>query len=109
MARIKDDMGLDCYIDDFLIATHTKKELDLIRGAKFFEHEPLRCGLFEAMFGELSNYRIQMYDYELAKKYRPNYIIFSEDDVMRCQFFKDLPEDWQRYALACIDKYFGDL
>ena len=102
-------MGSEWHIDDFLIATHTKKELDLIRGAKFFEHEPFRCGLFEVMFGELSNYRIRMYDYELAKKYRPNYIVFSEDDVVRCQHFSDLPEDWQRYALACIDKYFGGI
>jgi len=83
-----------------------KQSIDINKGTEYFEHKPLRCGLFEVMFGEISNYRIRMYDYELAKKYKPDNFAFTEDDVIMCQCFADLPEDWQRYALACIEKYF---
>ncbi|MBQ6439341.1 MAG: hypothetical protein IJJ06_04260 [Mogibacterium sp.] len=41
MARIKDDMGLDCYIDDFLIATHTKNEFSIciyVKALKSYMH-----------------------------------------------------------------------
>lgn len=82
------------------------KNQDYAKGAEYFENEPMRCRLFEIMFGELSNLRIQMYDYKLAEKHRPNYVAFSEDNVMRCLHFDELPSDWQRYALACIEQYF---
>ena len=83
-----------------------KQSIDINKGVEYFEHEPFRCGLFEVMFGEISNYHIRMYDYELAKKYKPDIFTFTENDVLMCHRFVDLPEDWQRYALACIEKYF---
>lgn len=78
------------------------------KGVFSFENEPFRCGLFEVMFGEISNFMIGMYEYELAKKYHPDINAFTENDVISCQHFDDLPTDWQQFALACIEKYFPD-
>jgi hypothetical protein len=71
----------------------------------FFEQEPMRSRLFEIMFGEISNKNINMYDFDLAEKYMPDIKAFTVEDVLHCQHFDDLPDDWQRYALAFIEKY----
>ena len=76
------------------------------KGSFYFEHEPYRCGLFEVMFGEISNYMIHKYDYALAKQFHPDIFTFTQEDVIACQHFYNIPEDWQQYALACIEKYF---
>ena len=66
---------------------------------------PIWCLLMEVASGEISNYKIGMYDYELAKKYRPDIFRFTEDDLLRCEKVDDIPEDWLKYLYACIEKY----
>ena len=66
---------------------------------------PLWCKLMETACGEISNYHIRDYDYELAEKYQPDTLSFSQNDLLRCECVDDIPEDWLQYLYACIDKY----
>lgn len=72
----------------------------------YFEKEPYRSRLFEAMFGEIHNRMYGVGEHDLADLYVPDIISFTENDVIRCMHLYDLPDDWQEYACACIDKYF---
>jgi hypothetical protein len=61
--------------------------------------------LMEVASGEISNYHIRKYDYELAEKYDPDTVRFSVDDLLSCGSVDDIPDDWQQYLYACIEKY----
>lgn len=96
----------DVEIDDFLIATRIKKKQDLVISKEYFEHEPMRSYLFEEMFGEIHNRMYNIGDHEVADRCMPDIFAFTEDDVINCLRFDELPDDWQKFALACIEKYF---
>ena len=66
---------------------------------------PLWCMLMEVASGEISNYHIRQYDYELAEKYHPDTFRFNVDDLLKCESVEDIPEDWRQYLYACIEKY----
>ena len=61
--------------------------------------------LIEVSSGEISNYMSQIGDYELAEKYHPDIIRFTQDDVLMATDAKAIPSDWVRYLNACIEKY----
>lgn len=66
---------------------------------------PFWCRVKEVALGEVSNWNIKRYDYELAEKYRPDQRAFSQYDVMQCDSIDKLPDDWRALAYACIEKY----
>lgn len=96
----------DIEIDDFSLATKVKEKQDLCIAKEYFENEPLRSYLFEEIFGEIHDRKHNIGDHSLADKYMPDISAYTVDDVMHCLHFEELPKDWQRYTVKCIEKHF---
>lgn len=70
---------------------------------------PIWCWLMEEATGEIGNYMIRKWEYDLAEKYHPDIFRFTVDDLLNCDSADDIPEDWIKYLCACIDKYDIDV
>lgn len=77
----------------------------ILHGELYRAPSPFWCRTKEAALGEVSNWNIRQYDYELAERYQPDQRAFSQYDVMQCASIDDLPADWRALFEACIEKY----
>ena len=64
---------------------------------------PEWCGLLEMVIGQIGNYMIRKWDYELAEKYHPDIFKFTVEDFMRAERVEDIPKDWLAYVYACME------
>ena len=65
---------------------------------------PEWCALLELVTEQIGNYLIGEWDYDLAEKYHPDIITFTMDDFEASKTVEEIPEDWLRYAYACMER-----
>lgn len=70
------------------------------------EHKdtPQWCELLEEVLGQIANYMNRIGDYSLAEEYHPNLKQFSTSDFVMARSVEEIPEDWLKYAYACMEK-----
>ena len=70
------------------------------------EHKdtPQWCELLEEVLGQIANYMNRFGDYSLAEEYHPNLKQFSTSDFVMARSVEEIPEDWLKYAYACMEK-----
>lgn len=69
------------------------------------KYDPNWSRLIEVAAGEISNYLEDIGDYSLVTEHMPDVMAFSVDDFINCSNVKEMPNSWQTYLEACVEKY----